>query len=155
MTASGCGVMVKEYGQLLQYDPDYAAKAARVSAMAKDISEILQVEDLSVLTAGKQKIAYQSPCTLQHGQKLPGLVESLLQQIGFQLLPVSDAHLCCGSAGVYSLLQPELSGQLLSNKLAALQDNRPDLIATANIGCLTHLQSGSETKVVHWIELLV
>ena len=101
-----------------------------------------------------QKIAFQAPCTLQHGQQITGVVEMILHQAGYHLTKVVDAHICCGSAGVYSLLQPELSGQLLNNKLAGLQAEKPDIIATANIGCLTHLQSKSALKVMHWVELL-
>ncbi len=154
-TASGCGVMIKDYGELLQDDPGYSGKAAKVSAMTRDISEILQDEDLSVLIRGqRKKIAFQSPCTLQHGQKLPGRVETILLKLGFELTPVENAHLCCGSAGVYSLLQPEISSRLLRNKLESLQGHGAELIATANIGCLMHLQTSSELKVVHWIELL-
>lgn len=155
-TASGCGAMLKDYGEILQYDPLYAAKAAKFAALIKDVGEILQREDLSAFKRPRSlRIAFQSPCTLQHGQKLSGMVEGILQQVGVQLTPVNDAHLCCGSAGVYSLLQPRLSGQLLRDKLHSLQQPQPDLIATANIGCLTHLQSASAVPVVHWIELLV
>jgi len=153
-TASGCGVMAKDYGRLFKEDPVYAEKAARFSAAVKDIAEVLAGEDLSCFQAGGHSIAFQSPCTLQHGQKLKGLPEAILQKIGYRLTPVSDAHLCCGSAGVYSLLQPELSVKLRDGKLQALQAARPDLIATANVGCLTHLQAASQQKVVHWIELL-
>ena len=154
-TASGCGVMVKEYGELFRNDPVYSERAAKVAAMTKAISEILLEEDLSAFcsTVGR-KIAFQSPCTLQHGQKLSGVVENILQKLGFELTPVENDHLCCGSAGVYSLLQPEISSQLLNNKLKSLQDRGAELIATANIGCLTHLQSVSNQKVVHWIELI-
>ncbi len=154
-TASGCGVMVKEYKDLLQYDFGYAEKAARISAATKDISEILLAEDLSRLAIDNNiNVAFQSPCTLQHGQQLSGVVESILQQLGFNLISVNDAHLCCGSAGVYSLLQPALSERLLNDKLSALQAKQPDIIATANIGCLQQLQSASSTRVVHWIQLL-
>ena len=154
MTSSGCGVLLKDYVSLLQYDKNYAEKAKRFSEKVKDISEILINEDLSRFIAGKIKVAFQSPCTLQHGQKLPGLVEKVLQKIGYSLTAVKDAHLCCGSAGVYSLLQPELSEQLKANKLKALHGQQPDLIATSNIGCLTHLQSSSQVNVIHWLELL-
>jgi glycolate oxidase iron-sulfur subunit len=155
-TASGCGVMLKDYGELLQHDTEYAAKAAKISGLAKDIGEILQHEDLTAFKRRRPlRVAFQSPCTLQHGQKLAGVVEGVLRQLGFQLTPVADAHICCGSAGVYSLLQAQLSGQLLRNKLHSLQQSQPDVIATANIGCLTHLQSGSAVPVLHWIELLV
>lgn len=156
MTASGCGVMVKDYGALLRHDPDYAEKAARVSALTRDLSEVLADEDLAVLriAANKRRIAFHAPCTLQHGQKLSGKVETVLSRLGFELTEVADSHLCCGSAGAYSLLQPELSRELRDNKLASLQHNDPELIATANVGCQLHLQSGARMPVMHWIELL-
>jgi glycolate oxidase iron-sulfur subunit len=154
MTASGCGVMVKEYEQLLSHDPRYAAKATRIADMTRDIAEVLADTELSVLQARPRKIAFQSPCTLQHGQKLGGIVEGLLQGLGFELTPVPDPHLCCGSAGTYSILQKPLSQRLLANKLEALESGQPELIATANIGCLVHLQSRAWPRVVHWIELL-
>lgn len=156
MTASGCGLMVKEYGQELKNDPAYADKAARISTLCKDLSEILRDEDLTPFNAvGKNtKVAYQSSCTLQHGQKLSGAVEAILQNCGYTLTPVADSHLCCGAAGTYTLLQPKLSQQLLHNKLAALESGQPDVIATANVGCQMQLESGSKTSVKHWIELL-
>jgi glycolate oxidase iron-sulfur subunit len=156
ITASGCGAMVKDYGQALKDDPAYAEKAVRISAMAKDICEVLASEDLAPLHingAGK-RIAFQSPCSLQHGQKLSGVVENILQRLGFELTPIADGHLCCGSAGTYSVLQPELSGQLLVNKLSALEAGRPELIATANIGCQLHLETKASLPVKHWIELI-
>jgi glycolate oxidase iron-sulfur subunit len=158
MTASGCGVMVKDYGWLLRHDAAYAEKAARVSAATQDISEILGAErnalkDLATKPAS-QRIAYHPPCTLQHGQKLTGGVEALLSDAGFELTPVAEKHLCCGSAGTYSILQPEIAGQLKARKLGNLQAGEPELIVTANIGCLTHLQSGSCIPVKHWVELL-
>jgi glycolate oxidase iron-sulfur subunit len=156
MTASGCGVMVKDYGELLKDDPDYADKAARVSALTRDLGEVLAAENLDPLQGlGKERrIAFHAPCTLQHGQKLPGLLEGLLAGLGFELTEVRDSHLCCGSAGSYSVLQPELSLRLRDHKLAALQEQRPDLIATANVGCQLHLTTASGVPVVHWIELL-
>jgi glycolate oxidase iron-sulfur subunit len=156
ITASGCGAMIKEYGELLKHDPAYAKQAARISELAKDISEVLRDEDLSKLNgrSSNHKIAFHSPCTLQHGQQLNGVVETILQNAGFTLTDVPDAHLCCGSAGTYSILQPELSQQLLDNKLTALQSHEPDIIATANIGCQMHLASKSDKPVKHWIELL-
>ncbi len=160
MTASGCGVLVKEYGHILQHDPAYAEKAARISELTQDISEVLLAEqnELAALKNTKPghtaKLAFHSPCTLQHGQKLPSAVETILQVSGFELTPVPDAHLCCGSAGTYSILQKDLSRQLLRNKLTALQSGAPAAIATANIGCLTHLQSEAEVPVRHWIEWL-
>jgi glycolate oxidase iron-sulfur subunit len=156
ITASGCGVMVKEYGHLLREDAHYAGKAARVAQITKDISEVLRDEPLPAgrLKAIPDKIAFHSSCTLQHGQKLDGVVEGILRKAGFNLCAVNDAHLCCGSAGTYSILQPELSQHLLRNKLAALEQNQPDIIATANIGCQLHLSSRANRPVKHWIELL-
>lgn len=156
MTASGCGAMVKEYGELLKHDPAYATKAARVSELTKDISEILNDENLDSLNRQKQgyRVAVHSPCTLQHGQKIIGLPERILQKVGFVLTTVTDSHLCCGSAGTYSILQTELSQQLLSNKLAALQGDKPACIVTSNIGCQLHMETRANIPVKHWIELL-
>jgi glycolate oxidase iron-sulfur subunit len=157
VTASGCGVMVKDYAHVLRDDPDYADRAARISALARDPIEVLAAEPLASLRpAGSvaRRIAFQSPCTLQHGQALAGRVEALLAHVGFDLVPVADPHLCCGSAGSYSLLQPALAGPLLDAKLKALGAHEPALIATANIGCLTHLQSRSRLPVLHWLNLL-
>ncbi|KVW95555.1 glycolate oxidase subunit GlcF [Thiobacillus denitrificans] len=161
MTASGCGVMVKDYGWLLRNDDAYAEKAARVSAATKDISEILVCEAaaLKSLTPNPspltpKRIAYHPPCTLQHGQKLTGGVEALLTDAGFELTPVAEKHLCCGSAGTYSILQPEIANQLKMRKLGYLQAGAPEVIVTANIGCLTHLQSGTGIPVRHWVEIL-
>ena len=156
ITASGCGAMVKDYGEVLKNDPAYADKAARISASARDICEVLAREDLAPLQingAGK-RIAFQSPCTLQHGQKLAGVIESILERLDFSLTPVADSHLCCGSAGTYSILQSEISRQLLDNKLASLEQGEPELIATANIGCQLHLETKANLPVKHWIELL-
>ena len=160
MTASGCGAHVKEYGHLLQHDAAYAAKAARVAELTKDVAEILvaEADRLKPLLEAKKhppvKIAFHSPCTLQHGQKIKGVVEDLLQAAGVELTPVADSHLCCGSAGTYSILQPALSKQLRDNKLAALTAGSPAAIATANIGCQTHLQSGCSKPVRHWVEII-
>ena len=156
MSSSGCGLMVKEYGATLKHDPDYAAKAARISELTRDFREILIREDLSALTdVGKGvRVAYQSSCTLQHGQKLSGVVEKILQNCGYTLTPVADSHLCCGAAGTYTLMQPVLSQQLLENKLGALQQGAAEVIATANIGCQLHLESAARLPVKHWIELL-
>jgi glycolate oxidase iron-sulfur subunit len=156
ISASGCGVMVKEYGHILRHDPAYAEKAAKVSHLARDIGEIIAGEDLQRLPAnGKGRaIAFHAPCTLQHGQKLPGLVEGILIGFNFKLTPVADSHLCCGSAGTYSLLQPALSEQLLRQKLSHLTAGHPEVIVTANIGCQLHLGAQSDLPVRHWIELL-
>ncbi|MFM2318301.1 MAG: glycolate oxidase subunit GlcF [Pseudomonadota bacterium] len=156
ISASGCGLMLKEYGDLLKHDPLYAAKAQTISALAKDSSELVAEIELSprLIPEHLKKVAFHSPCTLQHGLKLNAVVERILQTLGFELMPVADAHLCCGSAGTYSILQPELSQQLLSNKLQALQASQPQVIATANIGCLMHLATGTKLRVVHWLELV-
>jgi glycolate oxidase iron-sulfur subunit len=158
MTASGCGAMVKEYGHLLRHDAAYALKAEKISALTRDLSEILAAEKaalLRVLTPGARgSVAFHSPCTLQHGQKVVGVIEELLGKAGYELTPVPDKHLCCGSAGTYSILQKELSQQLLRNKLGALQSGKPAQIASANIGCQSHLQSGTDIPVRHWIELI-
>ena len=155
ITASGCGVMVKEYGHLLAADPLYAEKARRVSELAKDISEVLVKEDLGGLKVrGAKTLAFHSPCTLQHGQKLNGLTERVLRELGFDLKPVADSHLCCGSAGTYSILQPDLSKRLLKNKVKALEATGAPTIATANVGCQLHLSTGANTPVKHWIELV-
>ena len=155
ITASGCGVMVKEYGHLLADDPLYAEKARRVSELAKDISEVLVKEDLGGLKVrGEKTLAFHSPCTLQHGQKLNGVTERVLRELGFDLKPVADSHLCCGSAGTYSILQPDLSKRLLKNKVKALEATGAPTIATANVGCQLHLSTGANTPVKHWIELV-
>ena len=157
MTASGCGAVVKEYGHLLRNDQRYAAKAERISAMTRDISEVIDAEMDRLEPQIEKKggrVAFHPPCTLQHGQQLRGITEKLLTRAGFELTPVSDSHLCCGSAGTYSLLQPELSLQLRGNKLAALASGDPELILTANIGCQAHLASGTGTPVSHWIAAL-
>jgi glycolate oxidase iron-sulfur subunit len=155
ITASGCGAMVKDYAHLLQHDPAYADKAARISALTRDLSEVFSVEDMHNLANGSQRsIAYHPPCTLQHAQKLAGRVESLLRAAGFNLVPVTDSHLCCGSAGSYSILQPTIANQLKQQKLHNLQTHQPELIVTANIGCQLHLQSEATVPVKHWIELI-
>jgi glycolate oxidase iron-sulfur subunit len=154
-TASGCGAFVKEYGHMLKNDPVYAQKAVRVSSMSKDLVEVLQEEPLEQLgTRSDLRLAFHCPCTLQHALKLGGAVESVLTRLGFQLTAVPDSHLCCGSAGTYSITQPELSYQLRDNKMNALESGKPDLIATANIGCQTHLDGAGRTEVRHWIEVL-
>jgi glycolate oxidase iron-sulfur subunit len=153
MTASGCGATVREYAHSLREDPQYRDKAERISSLTRDLCEVLEPDKLPRL-ASAGRAAFQSPCSLQHGQQIRGKVEALLGRAGFELTPVDDAHLCCGSAGTYSLLQPELSGELRLRKLKALEQGEPARIATANIGCLAHLQAGTTTPVVHWIELL-
>ena len=163
MTASACTAMLTDYGHLLRTDPAYAARAARVSELARDVSEVVLAEKQALREALRQsgthaqpgpKVAFQSPCTLQHALKIRGSVESLLGEAGFTLTHVPDSHLCCGSAGTYSILQPQLSARLLSAKVTALEHGQPACIATANIGCHTHIRSGTALPVRHWIELL-
>ena len=156
-TASGCGVTIKDYGRLLADDPKYAALAARVAAMSRDLAEVVATLPLPEVSVPPrrpgQKVAWHPPCTLQHGQRLTGIVERLLTKAGHELVPVKDAHLCCGSAGTYSVLQPELADRLRRDKLAQLTAGQPDVIATANVGCQMHLASAA-SPVVHWIELV-
>lgn len=161
MTASGCGVFVKDYEDLLKDDPGYSDKAKKITELCKDISEVIAEEENSNPDIGKLKsdqtdsLAFHPPCTLQHGQKQLGTTEALLQRLGFNLVPVKDAHFCCGSAGTYSITQKTLSQKLLTRKISTLLKNKPDKIATANIGCLLHLQSAAgDTPVVHWVQLI-
>ncbi len=161
ITASGCGVEVKDYGHLLKDDPHYAEKAARVGALSRDIVEVVVTEKAALLKLLKdlappqpRKLAFHTPCSLQHGLKLGGVVEPLLTAAGFELTPVAEGHLCCGSAGTYSILQPELSYRLRGRKLAALTLGRPEAIASANVGCIAHLAAGTPLPVRHWIEWL-
>ncbi|WP_163559405.1 glycolate oxidase subunit GlcF [Halomonas sp. NO4] len=154
-TASGCGAFVKEYRDILADDPAYAEKAERVSALAKDLVEVLRDEELGALEVkADRKLAFHCPCTLQHAQQLSGAVDGVLRKLGFTLTPVADAHLCCGSAGTYSITQPELATQLRDNKLDNLEAGQPEVIVTANIGCQTHLASAGRTPVRHWIEIV-
>ena len=153
ITASGCGAMVREYGHLLREDRQYTEKAARISALCRDPLEL--AAELPIKPVGRgRRVAFHSPCTLQHALRLEGRVEALLQQAGFEVLPVEEPGVCCGSAGTYSILQPKLGEELRERKLGHLQRHQPEIIATANIGCLTHLQAGSEVPVVHWLALL-
>jgi glycolate oxidase iron-sulfur subunit len=162
MNASGCGVTVKEYGHILQDDPAYADKAQRISALTRDLSEWLP--ELAQKLAGKVsaklsaqagQVAFHPPCTLQHGQQLRGGVENYLNELGFQVrVAMNEPHLCCGSAGTYSVLNPDLAYQLRDRKLSNLDEIKPTVIVSANIGCITHLQSGTTTPVKHWVEVL-
>ena len=165
MNASGCGVTVKEYGYIFKSEPAYAEKAARISELTRDLSELLPIISEALLAnrldvadkigAGAPKLAFHPPCTLQHGQQLRGGVEQHLGSLGFDIrVSSNEAHLCCGSAGTYSVLQPEIAYQLRDRKLANLKDMAPEVIVSANIGCITHLQSGTATPVRHWIEVL-
>jgi glycolate oxidase iron-sulfur subunit len=158
MTASGCGVTVKEYGHLLRHDPRYAEKAERISAMTRDLSEVLPEFESQVaqLVAGRvrERVAYHPPCTLQHGQEIRGKVEGLLRAAGVDVVLCADAHLCCGSAGTYSVLHPELAHELRDRKVANLEATGAGAVVSANIGCITHLQSGTGLPVTHWIEMI-
>jgi len=166
MTASGCGVAIKEYEHLLENDADYAEKAKQISSLYKDPVEIIldnidkhSAQQLANIFAHKAEkksaIAFHPPCTLQHGMQLKNVVEPLLITLGYTIKPFKDSHLCCGSAGTYSITQKSLSQQLLTNKLNHIEKSNSDIIVTANIGCQLHLQSGTSTPVKHWLELLV
>jgi glycolate dehydrogenase iron-sulfur subunit len=154
-TASGCGTMVKDYGHLLARDRGYAERATDMSRLAKDISEfIYELGLLPPLAWTSLRVAYHSACSLEHGQQVGHEPRSLLSQAGYTVLEVPEGHICCGSAGTYNLLQPELAGQLRDRKLKNIASVKPDLIATGNIGCITQLQRGSGVPVVHTVELL-
>jgi glycolate oxidase iron-sulfur subunit len=166
--ASGCGLMLREYGTRLQHDPAYAERAARVSALVLDVSEFIEREQPQLIerlaavdrarvlgaVAPRPRVAFHPPCTLQHGQRLRGVVEGLLVRAGAELVPVADLQQCCGSAGAWSLLEPQLAAELRERKLTALEAARPDLILSANVGCIAHLATASGTPVRHWIEWL-
>jgi glycolate oxidase iron-sulfur subunit len=153
-SASGCGVMVKDYPSMFgELDP-YYKKAKLIANKTIDISQFLADKDLTKLEIEKKKISYHETCTLQHGQRLGGLVESILNNLGYEIQSVVDSHICCGSAGTYSIFQPKISQQLKINKLVNLQSSSPDIIVTSNIGCLMHLQQGTDIPVKHWVELL-
>lgn len=158
INASGCGAMVKDYAHLLRADGDYADKAQKVAALTRDLGEFLapQVETLKaharIPAQGSQRIAFHPPCTLQHTQKIRGVVEALLAGLGAELMPFADAHLCCGAAGMYAILQPQMSGELRVRKLESLERAQPQMILSANIGCLAHLETGTGIPVRHWIE---
>ena len=158
MNASGCGATVKEYAHLMRNDPDYAQKAARIVDLTRDLAEILPLYEDELTAMARRRavhtVAYHPPCTLQHALRVKGVVEALLHDAGFTLTEVSDGQRCCGSAGTYSVLQPQLAGQLLRAKVAALEAGGPDVIATANIGCLVHIASATAVPVRHWVELL-
>lgn len=160
INASGCGAMVKDYAHLLADDPEWAARAKQVVERTHDLAEWLPAELEAAMAAGRlratssSRVVFHPPCTLQHGQKVRGVVEALLTRLGATVLPVGESHLCCGSAGTYSVLQPQLSGELRARKLGHLMAGEPELILSANIGCITHLQAGTGTPVRHWIEWL-
>ena len=157
ITASGCGVTVKEYPHLFRNEPDYFEKAKEISRKTYDLSEVVEreIDDQYRIEDTNQKVAFHSPCTLQHGQQISGTVEKVLERVGYEICTVRDAHLCCGSAGTYSIFQPEISGKLREAKLDSLYKDMPDIVCTANVGCQTHLNMKSRTIVRHWIELLL
>lgn len=155
MTASGCGAMFKDYPHLLRHDASYKDKAKIVAEKTYDLTEVINAENLKdKLKINNLNIAVHTPCTLQHAQKLPSNIENILSTCGYQLTTIKDKHLCCGSAGTYSITQPELSEQLREQRLSGLMVGQPDLIVTANIGCLHHLNAGSTVPVRHWIEMI-
>jgi len=158
MNASGCGATVKEYAHLLRHDAAYAEKARRIVELTRDIAEILPdfEEQLTALARRRaiHTVAFHPPCTLQHGQQVRGRVEHLLTKLGMEVRLPADNHLCCGSAGTYSLTQPKLSYALRDQKLERLHAQEPQVIVSANVGCISHLQSGTSTPVAHWIELV-
>jgi glycolate oxidase iron-sulfur subunit len=166
MNASGCGVTVKEYGHSLADDPAYAAKAGRIADLTRDLSELLPelvplLRERSAIRLERRavheghRLAFHPPCTLQHGQRVRGMVETWLDALGFDVrIASNEAHLCCGSAGTYSVLQPELATALRDRKLTQLAALAPETIVSANIGCIQHLQGGTATPVRHWIEVL-
>ena len=153
-SASGCGVMVKDYPKLFKSSDPYFQKALFVSSKTKDIAEFLATKDLSALHLSEINVTYHEPCTMQHGQELSGLVESILSQFGYIKKTVKDSHICCGSAGAYSIFESKISNQLRNNKIENLNASQPNMIVTSNIGCLMHLQKGSSIPVKHWVELL-
>ncbi len=154
IVSSGCSSFIKQYGTIMQDDNRYTKKAKFISERCKDLSEITTEIKIKTSEPKNKTVALHSPCTLQHGQKIVGSIETKLQEAGYELVEVQNSDICCGSAGAYSLLQTELSTQLLHNKVTNLEAKQPDIIATANIGCLMHLQSGTKTPIKHWIELL-
>ena len=153
-SASGCGVMIKDYPKLFEESDPYFEKAKAISLKTQDIAEFLSSKDLSKLQLSELNVSYHEPCTLQHGQKLSGLVESILTQFGYIKNSIKDSHICCGSAGAYSIFESEISNQLMVKKLENLNASNPKMIITSNIGCLLHLQKGSSIPVKHWVELL-
>jgi len=156
MTASGCGVTVRDYGRLLRDDTVYATRAARLSELTRDLCEIVSenIGRIRIETKPRPRIAFHAPCTLQHGQRLGGKVEALLTALGAEILPIADANQCCGSSGTYSFKYPSTASELRARKLQALTRNSPDVILSANVGCITHLAGGATSPVMHWVEWL-
>lgn len=158
MNASGCGATVKEYGHLLRNDPAYAEKARRVTELTRDIAEVLGGFEAELTGLARRRgvhtVAFHPPCTLQHGQQIRGTVEHLLTALGVETRLPADSHLCCGSAGTYSVTQPSLSYTLRDRKVKSLEALEPQMIVSANVGCIAHLQSGTSMPVAHWVELV-
>lgn len=154
ITASGCGTTIKDYGHMLRLDPAYAEKAERVSALAKDITEYLATLDLPALERNGLSVAYHSACSMQHGQKITMAPKLLLKAAGFVVRDPAEGHLCCGSAGTYNILQPEISGQLKARKIKNIEATKADIIATGNIGCMTQIATGTQMPILHTVELL-
>jgi glycolate oxidase iron-sulfur subunit len=154
ITASGCGTTIKDYGHMLRLDPVYAEKAARVSSMAKDITEYLATLDLPVHTPKGLTVAYHSACSMQHGQKITTTPKLLLKAAGFTVRDPAEGHLCCGSAGTYNIMQPDISEALKARKVKNIEATKPDVIATGNIGCITQIASGTPIPIVHTVQLL-
>jgi glycolate oxidase iron-sulfur subunit len=156
VTATGCGVSVKDYEHLLADDADYVAKAKKVSLLYRDLTELVEaeIEAMDPVEMPAKRVAVHTPCSMQHGLGITNRVETLLAKAGYEICAVAEGHLCCGSSGTYSMLQPTLGKQLRTNKIRALSINQPEIIATANIGCQLHLAQGNKIPVVHWIELL-
>ena len=154
VTASGCGTTIKDYGFMLRDDPLYAEKAVLISALAKDVTEYLTGLDLKFENPAKLVVAYHSACSMQHGQKITDAPKMLLRRAGFTVRDVPEGHICCGSAGTYNLLQPEIAGRLRARKVANIARVKPDVIATGNIGCITQIAAGTSIPIVHTAEML-
>jgi len=155
ITTSGCGTTIKDYGHMLRTEPAYAERAARVSALAKDVSEFLVERDMPVpVIAAGTRVAYHAACSLQHGQKVKTAPKALLAKAGFQVLEPAEGHLCCGSAGTYNILQPEIAGRLRERKVGNIERTNPEIVATGNIGCMTQIGGGTSIPVLHTVELL-
>jgi glycolate oxidase iron-sulfur subunit len=154
ITASGCGVAIKDYGHMFRLDPAYAEKATRVAAKASDITEFLGSLDLPQSPSKNLRVAYHSACSMQHGQKIKTLPQALLRKAGFEVMDVPEGHLCCGSAGTYNILQPEIAKRLRDRKVANIESLKPDIIAAGNLGCLTQIGGATAIKAVHTVELL-
>ncbi len=154
ITASGCGTTVKDYGHMLRLDPDYAEKAARISALTKDVTEYLATLELAPMPSRGLTVAYHSACSMQHGQKITMAPKLLLKNAGFVVRDPPEGHLCCGSAGTYNIMQPEISNQLKIRKVKNIEAMRPDIIATGNIGCMTQIGTGTALPILHTVELL-